>query len=511
MKAKTKRQKNIANLEKVVGALRKKKQLSAKEAAMLEYCENQLSALKAAEAAELKQKKDRQNKIVIGVSGAIAALVLVSCISNALSSDETELASDMRTDEAVVLENSGGDSVDAETADSLATLDAETVVSENQNETETETTAPEAQSNDTANAETVTETETATEETEVIIPVVLDESQDNTETEETTVFTEETETAAVAAPDDTPVETEAETEETHAPETEAKTARPAIGSTVTISLSSIPSYSGNPYTSVNNNVPYFTEDDYTTVSYEYYSDLDSLGRCGVCVASIGTDLMPTEERGSIGDVKPTGWHLEKYDNVDGKYLYNRCHLIGYQLSGENANTKNLITGTRYMNVQGMLPFENMVADYVKETGNHVLYRSTPVFDGNNLLASGVQLEGYSVEDNGSGICFNVFCYNVQPDISIDYATGDSTFVGIVQEEIPETEETTAQTEPAEETNPPSEQGVEVTYILNTSSKKFHYPTCSSVDDMKEKNKQSFTGTRDEAIAQGYVPCKRCNP
>ena len=483
MKAKTKRQKNIANLEKVVGALRKKKQLSAKEAAMLEYCENQLSALKAAEAAELKQKKDRQNKIVIGVSGAIAALVLVSCISNALSSDETELASDMRTDEAVVLENSGSDSVDAETADSLATLDAETAVSENQNETETEATAPETQSNDTA----------------------------NTETEETTVFTEETETAAVEAPDDTPVETEAETEETHAPETEAKTAQPAIGSTVTISLSSIPSYSGNPYTSVNNNVPYFTEDDYTTVSYEYYSDLDSLGRCGVCVASIGTDLMPTEERGSIGDVKPTGWHLEKYDNVDGKYLYNRCHLIGYQLSGENANTKNLITGTRYMNVQGMLPFENMVADYVKETGNHVLYRSTPVFDGNNLLASGVQLEGYSVEDNGSGICFNVFCYNVQPDISIDYATGDSTFVGIVQEEIPETEETTAQTEPAEETNPPSEQGVEVTYILNTSSKKFHYPTCSSVDDMKEKNKQSFTGTRDEAIAQGYVPCKRCNP
>lgn len=158
------------------------------------------------------------------------------------------------------------------------------------------------------------------------------------------------------------------------------------------SPSEIPAYSGSPYVVINNNIPYFTESDYTTSSYEYYSDLDSLGRCGVCVASIGKDLMPTEERGSIGSVKPTGWHTVKYDNVDGKYLYNRCHLIGYQLSGENANTKNLITGTRYLNIQGMLPFENMVADYVKETGNHILYRSTPIFEGNNLLASGVLLE-----------------------------------------------------------------------------------------------------------------------
>ena len=170
---------------------------------------------------------------------------------------------------------------------------------------------------------------------------------------------------------------------------------------------------------VNDNVPYFSDDDYTTQSYEYYSDLDNLGRCGIAMACIGQDLMPTEDRGSIGQVKPTGWHTVKYDCVDGKYLYNRCHLIGFQLSGENANTKNLITGTRYMNVDGMLPFENMVADFVKETNYHVLYRVTPIYDGKNLVANGVQMEAYSVEDDGDGICFNVFVYNAQPQISID--------------------------------------------------------------------------------------------
>ncbi len=194
---------------------------------------------------------------------------------------------------------------------------------------------------------------------------------------------------------------------------------------VTLSLADIPEYSGEPYVTVNDNVPQFLDTDLSTDSYEYYSDLDSLGRCGVVYACIGTDLMPTEERGSIGSVKPTGWHTVKYDVVDGNYLYNRCHLIGYQLSGENANTKNLITGTRYLNVDGMLPFENMVADYVLETENHVMYRVTPIFDGDNLLASGVQIEAESVEDNGEGILFNVYCYNVQPGVEIDYATGDS--------------------------------------------------------------------------------------
>ena len=163
----------------------------------------------------------------------------------------------------------------------------------------------------------------------------------------------------------------------------------------------------------------------TTTSFESYSELDSLGRCGVAYACASTDTMPTEERGTIGQIKPTGWHTVKYDCVDGKYLYNRCHLIGYQLTGENANTKNLITGTRYLNVEGMLPFENMVAEYVEETGNHVMYRVTPHFEGTNLLASGVQMEAYSVEDDGEGVCFNVYVYNAQPGITIDYKNGDS--------------------------------------------------------------------------------------
>lgn len=193
-----------------------------------------------------------------------------------------------------------------------------------------------------------------------------------------------------------------------------------------ISIDEIPAYSGTAYAVINNNIPYFTDSELSAVSYEYYSELDSLGRCGVCVASIGQDIMPTEERGEIGNIKPTGWHTVKYPGIiDENYLYNRCHLIGYQLAGENTNVNNLITGTRYMNVEGMLPFENEVADYVRETGNHVMYRVTPMFRGDNLVADGVLIEAESVEDNGSGILFNVFCYNVQPGITIDYATGDS--------------------------------------------------------------------------------------
>ena len=187
----------------------------------------------------------------------------------------------------------------------------------------------------------------------------------------------------------------------------------------------IPAFSGDAYVAINGNVPFFVEEEYTTESYEYYSDLDELGRCGVTMACIGIDIMPTEDRGEIGSVKPTGWQSVKYDIVDGKYLYNRCHLIGFQLAGENANKKNLITGTRYLNIEGMLPFENMVADYVKETENHVLYRVTPIFEGENLVASGVVMEGWSVEDEGDGVCFCVFAYNAQPGITIDYATGDS--------------------------------------------------------------------------------------
>ena len=187
----------------------------------------------------------------------------------------------------------------------------------------------------------------------------------------------------------------------------------------------ISEYSGNPYVELNGNLPYFTDEELSTTAFELYSELDSLGRCGAGYANICKEIMPTEERGSIGMVKPTGWHTVKYDCIADRYLYNRCHLIGYQLAGENANEKNLITGTRYLNVDGMLPFENEVADYVNDTDNHVLYRVTPVFSGDNLLASGVIIEAKSVEDNGVGVQFNVYCYNVQPGISIDYTTGES--------------------------------------------------------------------------------------
>lgn len=190
-------------------------------------------------------------------------------------------------------------------------------------------------------------------------------------------------------------------------------------------LENVPEYSGEPYVVLQDNQPNFGLEDLTTEPFETYSELDYLGRCGVAYANVCLEIMPTEPREEIGQVRPTGWQTVKYDCVDGKYLYNRCHLIGYQLAGENANKQNLITGTRYMNVEGMLPFENMVDGYVEETGNHVLYRVTPVFDGGNLLASGVQMEAFSVEDEGEGLCFNVYVYNVQPGVGIDYATGES--------------------------------------------------------------------------------------
>lgn len=254
-----------------------------------------------------------------------------------------------------------------------------------------------------------------------------------------------------------------------------------------VSLEEIPEYTDSAYIAINGNQPAFTEADYTEASFESYSELDALGRCGVAYANVGVDIMPTEERESIGHVKPSGWKTAKYDIVDGKYLYNRCHLIGFQLTGENANKKNLITGTRYFNVDGMLPFENMVADYVKETENHVLYRVTPMYEGDNLVASGVQMEAWSVEDDGEGICFNVFVYNVQPGITIDYATGESTLAGEAKAEG------------------------EMSYILNISGKKFHMPECSSVSTIKAENKESYKGSREELISQGYEPCGKCNP
>ena len=261
-----------------------------------------------------------------------------------------------------------------------------------------------------------------------------------------------------------------------------------------VSLDDIPAYSGDAYIAVNDNQPFFTQDDLTTEAFEEYSDLDSLGRCGTAYANICRELMPTEPRGDISSVKPTGWQSVKYDFVDGKSLYNRCHLIGFQLAGENANPKNLITGTRYLNIEGMLPFENLVADYVKETDQHVLYRVTPVFQGQDLVARGVLMEGLSVEDNGEGVTFCVYAYNVQPGVDIDYATGDN--------------HASDSQSAGDASQADSAQG---TYVLNISSKKFHLPSCGGISDIKSSNRQDYTGPRQTLIDQGYQPCGRCKP
>lgn len=254
-------------------------------------------------------------------------------------------------------------------------------------------------------------------------------------------------------------------------------------------------YQGKAYTVINDNNPDFTESDMTTDSYETYGELDEFGRCTTAYANIGRDLMPTEKRGTIGEVKPSGWQTVKYDNVDGNYLYNRCHLIGYQLTGENANEKNLITGTRYLNVEGMLPFENMVTDYIKETDNHVLYRVTPVFEGDNLVANGVHMEAKSVEDNGDGVLFNVFCFNVQPGISIDYSDGNSHLDASVSESAAEASDSA---------------NIQI-YILNTNTKKFHKESCNSAKNMKSSNRQEYKGKRQALIDMGYEPCSVCKP
>lgn len=355
--------------------------------------------------------------------------------------------------------------------------------------------------------------------------VMLKAEDSETESYVETVQTESTENDPG---DETEIQTAAETEIQAATQVQSDDSKQKVVHTGTASAfnaADVPAYSGEPYTAVNNNEPYFTSDNLTTEAFENYSELDALGRCGVAYANVCLETMPTEKRGSISEVKPTGWHSVKYDNVDGKSLYNRCHLIGYQLTAENANQQNLITGTRYLNVDGMLPFENMVADYVKETDNHVLYRVTPIFTGDNLVADGVLMEGYSVEDEGDGICFCVYAYNVQPGITIDYATGDSwlssekgnsdsssggnSAVSQSAADKSGTQQAAVQTESVKETSAPVSTGTE--YILNTNTKKFHYPSCSSVKQMKASNKKEYTGSRDDLIAQGYDPCKKCNP
>lgn len=266
-----------------------------------------------------------------------------------------------------------------------------------------------------------------------------------------------------------------------------------------VSLDAIPAYDGKAYVAVNNNEPFFTDSDMTTTAFENYSDLDSLGRCGVAYANICKDIMPTEERGKIGMIKPSGWHTVKYDVIKDRYLYNRCHLIGYQLAGENANPKNLITGTRYLNVEGMLPFENLVADYVNNTGNHVLYRVTPMFSGSNLVANGVLIEAKSVEDNGGGILFNVYCYNVQPGVGINYENGDSWLDGTKGSASSGSDSSAAENSAADSSN--SETMVHIT----ATGKKYHRTGCRTL------KKSDTEVTLDEAKSMGLSPCGICNP
>lgn len=255
----------------------------------------------------------------------------------------------------------------------------------------------------------------------------------------------------------------------------------------TVTMDSIPAYTDKAYVALNDNVPTFTDEEITDESFETYYELDDLGRVTGAFSSIGTDLLPTKERGNISSVKPTGWHSVQYDNVDGKNLYNRCHLIAWSLTGEDANPNNLMTGTRYLNIQGMKPFEDMVRDYIKETGNHVMYRVIPVYTGDNLVADGVIMEGYSVEDEGEGISYNVYAYNVQPGIEIDYATGDSHLRG----------ETSTETKD------------EGTYVLNKNTKKIHAPNCSSVESMNKNNKEFYRGSLQDLLDQGYTIHNQC--
>ena len=300
-----------------------------------------------------------------------------------------------------------------------------------------------------------------------------------------------------------------------------------------VSLDAIPAYDGKAYVAVNNNEPFFTDSDMTTTAFENYSDLDSLGRCGVAYANICKDIMPTEERGKIGMIKPSGWHTVKYDVIKDRYLYNRCHLIGYQLAGENANPKNLITGTRYLNVEGMLPFENLVADYVNNTGNHVLYRVTPMFSGSNLVANGVLIEAKSVEDNGGGILFNVYCYNVQPGVGINYENGDSWLDGTTpqkqsaQTDTPKNEgsqssagsgagesgssgsttgsASSGSDSSAAENSAADSSNSETMVHITATGKKYHRAGCRTL------KKSDTEVTLDEAKSMGLSPCGICNP
>ena len=270
--------------------------------------------------------------------------------------------------------------------------------------------------------------------------------------------------------------------------TEPNVTPPSADRVPYIDLDTIPVWDGEPCLIVDDNTPGFTQDDLTTAAFEQYSALDSLGRCGTAYACVSQALLADEDRGSLASITPTGWVNRAYDFIDGKYLYNRCHLLGFQLTGNDASKRNLITGTRYLNIQGMLPFENQVADHVKDNSHHVLYRVTPLFRENDLVCRGVQMEAYCVDcGNSDPFMFHVFCYNVQPGVLIDYETGESTFseIGLNSEKK--------------------------TYVLNTSSKKFHDPDCGNAANISDKNRDKVKITREELIYRGYEPCGVCKP
>ena len=330
------------------------------------------------------------------------------------------------------------------------------------------------------------------------------------------------ELASTGTPDGPQEPQSAPAEDTNQQETEAVGENRPVTDDGVLSYRDVPAFEGNPYVYVNDGEPTFTDEQRAAEpGHEHYGELDELGRCTAAFAVVGPETQPTEKRGSIGEVRPSGWQMAKYDFVEGKYLFNRCHLLGYQLTGENANERNLITGTRYLNVQGMLPFENAVADYVDATGNHVLMAVMPVFEGSELVARGVHMMAESVEDGGEGVAFNVFCYNVQPGVVIDYGTGesmleeDATPLPDVSgaESAPDTaSEGAGAGEASEKGATGSAEGKGTTeYVLNTNSKKFHLPSCSSVDQMSPKNREDVEDTRENLIAKGYDPCKRCNP
>ena len=288
-------------------------------------------------------------------------------------------------------------------------------------------------------------------------------------------------------------------------------------------LTDVPEWEGYAFTYINGNKPDFTADEIWTVTQESLDPLDRLGRCGAANSCIGQDGMPTEPRGDSSSVEPSGWHTDRYDFVEGEMLFNRCHLIGHQLSGDDAVPRNLITGTSYMNRDGMLQFENAIALYVRETNNHVMYRVVPIFAGEELVARGVHMEAISVEDNGAGLAFNVFCYNVQPGIDIDYKTGDNKLsedtvmleeylsgkyliMANMQGQVPDAEQYSK-----EQGETAQQEAHTMTYVLNTNSCRFHYPDCSGVAEMADHNKQIVESTREELISRGFKPCGSCKP